>query len=141
MKLNMKSQRKQTHNTVLMELGVSGLICINSQKEIVSITIGQKGPALFLSSNFIFIQTSTCWNFNRSRSFFGYKKKEIKRFNSLSLSSFGRMEHLPSFELWVLKIEQRDTCHYLVPETCPFACSVQVTHLSTNWAINLECSA
>jgi hypothetical protein len=59
MKLNMKSHRKQTHNTVLMESGVSGLLCINSQKEIVSITIDQKGPALFLSSNFIFIQTST----------------------------------------------------------------------------------
>ena len=60
MKLNMKSQRKQTHNTVLTESGVFRLLCINSQKEIVSITIDQKGPSFFLSSNFIFIQTSTC---------------------------------------------------------------------------------
>jgi hypothetical protein len=92
----MKSQRKQTHNTVLMESGVSGLLCINSQKEIVSITIDQKGPTLFLSSNFIFIQTSTCWKFNRFRSIFGYKKEEIKRFNSLSLSFF-RATGTPSF--------------------------------------------
>jgi hypothetical protein len=52
----MKSLRKQTHNTVLMESGVFGLLCINSQKEIVSITIDQKGPGPFLSSNYIFIQ-------------------------------------------------------------------------------------
>jgi hypothetical protein len=56
MKLNMKSQRKQTHNTILTESGVFELLCINSQKEIVSITIDQKGPAYFLSSNYIFIQ-------------------------------------------------------------------------------------
>jgi hypothetical protein len=52
-----------------------------------------------------------------------------------------RVEHLPFFTLRVLKIEQADTCHYLTPETCPFACLVQVMHLSTNWAINLEGSA
>jgi hypothetical protein len=96
MKLNMKSQRKQTHNTVLTESGVFGLLCINSQKEIVSITIDQKGPALFLSSNFIFIQNSTRWKFNRFRSIFGYKKEEIRRFNSLSLSFF-RVTGTPSF--------------------------------------------
>jgi hypothetical protein len=96
MKLNMKSQKKQTHNTVLTESGVFGLICIKFQKDRVSITIDQKGPAHFLSSNFIFIQTSTCWNFNRSRIFFSYKKKEIKRFNSLSLSFF-RENGTPSF--------------------------------------------
>ena len=71
----MKSQRKQPHNTVLTESGVSIFLCINSQKEIVSITIDQKGPALFLSSNFIFIQTSTSQNLNCFRSFFGYKKE------------------------------------------------------------------
>ena len=89
MKLNMKSQRKQTHNTILTESGVFGLLSINFQKERVSITIDQKFRTSFLSSNFIFIQTSTCWNFNRSRSLFGYKKEEIKHFNSLSLSLFG----------------------------------------------------
>jgi hypothetical protein len=62
-------------------------------------------------------------------------------FTSLSLSSFLRVEHLPFFTLWVLKIEQVDIYHYLTPEACPFAYSVQVMHLSTNWAINLEGSA
>jgi hypothetical protein len=52
-----------------------------------------------------------------------------------------RVEHLPFFTLWVLKIEQADICHYLTPEAFPFACSVQVMHLSTNWAVNLEGSA
>jgi hypothetical protein len=52
-----------------------------------------------------------------------------------------RVEHLPFFTLRVLKIEQEDICHYLTPEACPFACSVQVMHLSTNWAINLEGSS
>jgi hypothetical protein len=63
------------------------------------------------------------------------------RSNSLLLSSFGRMDHLLFFKLRVLKIEQADTCHYLVPEDCPFACCVQVMHFSTNWAITLEGSA
>jgi len=58
--------------------------------------------------------------------------------NSLSLSSFGRMDHLPLFKLRVLKTERVDTCHYLVPENYPFACCVQVTRFSTNWVINLE---
>jgi hypothetical protein len=52
-----------------------------------------------------------------------------------------RVEHLPFFTLRVLKIEKVDICHYLTPEACPFACSMQVMHLSTNWAINLEGSA
>jgi hypothetical protein len=52
-----------------------------------------------------------------------------------------REEHLPFFTLRVLKIEQADIFHYLAPESHPFACSVQVTHLSTNWAINLEGSS
>jgi hypothetical protein len=52
-----------------------------------------------------------------------------------------RVENLTLFTLQVLKIEQADICHYLTPEACPFACSVQVMHLSTNWAINLEGSS
>jgi hypothetical protein len=51
MKLNMKSQRKQTHNTVLTESGVSGLLFINFQKKLTSITIDQKGPAPFFLSS------------------------------------------------------------------------------------------
>jgi hypothetical protein len=88
MKLDMKSQRKQTHNTVLTESGVSGLLCINSQKEIASITIDQKGSTFFLSLKCIFIQIYICWNINRSRGFW-LQQKEIKHFNSLSLSLFG----------------------------------------------------
>jgi hypothetical protein len=49
-----------------------------------------------------------------------------------------QVENLPFFTLWVLKIENEDICHYLTPKAYPFACSVQVMHLSTNWAINLE---
>jgi hypothetical protein len=140
MKLNMKSQRKQTHNTVLTESGVFGLLCINFQKERVSITIDQKGPALF------FLLISYLYKLLHARisivpGVFSVTKRRFMRFNSLSLSSFGQMEHLPFFKLRVLKIEQADTCHYLVPENCPFACCVQVTHLSTNWVINLEGSA
>ena len=57
------------------------------------------------------------------------------------LSSLVRAEHLPFSSLLAPEIEQVDICHYLAPETCPFACSMQMTHLSTNWAINLEGSA
>ena len=127
----MKSQRKQNHNTVLMESRVFGLLCINSQKEIVSITIEQKGPTLFLSSNYIFIQLLHA-RISIVPRVFSVTKRRLLHFNSLSLSSFRRTEHLPSFKLRVLKIEHADTCHYLVPENCPFACCVQVTHLSTS---------
>jgi hypothetical protein len=112
MKLNMKSQRKQTHNTVLTESGVSGLLCINSQKEIASITIDQKGPASFLSLKCIFIQISICWNLNRSRGFWLQQRR--------------------------LNVSILCLCPYLVPETCLFTCLVQMTHFSTSWDINLE---
>jgi hypothetical protein len=54
------------------------------------------------------------------------------------LSSLVRVEHLPFSTLPDPEIERVDICHYLAPETCPFTCSMQMTHLSINWAINLE---
>jgi hypothetical protein len=57
------------------------------------------------------------------------------------LSSLVRAENLPLSTLPAPEIEQVDICHNLTPETYPFACSMQMTHLSTNWAINLEGSA
>jgi hypothetical protein len=56
-------------------------------------------------------------------------------------SSLIRAEHLRFSALSALEIEGVDIYHYLAPETYPFACSRQMTHLSTNWAINLEGSA
>jgi hypothetical protein len=52
-----------------------------------------------------------------------------------------QVERLPFFALLAPEIEWIDICHYLTPEACPFTCSMQLTHLSTNWAINLEGSA
>jgi hypothetical protein len=71
----------------------------------------------------MFIQTYKHSDLNRSRIFW-LQNGEFKRFASLSLSSFMRVEHLPLFTLQVLKIEQEDICHYLTPEAFPFACSV-----------------
>jgi hypothetical protein len=115
MKLNKKSERKQTHNTVLTESGVFGLLCINIQKGESLLQMTKIGPALFLSSKCIFIQISICWNLNRSR---GFRLQQ----RSLIIS--------------ILYL-----CPHLVPETCLFACSVQMTHFSTSCDINLEGSA
>jgi hypothetical protein len=57
------------------------------------------------------------------------------------LSSLVSVENLPFFALPAPEIERVDICHYLAPETCPFTYSMQMTHLSINWAINLEGSA
>jgi hypothetical protein len=88
MKLNKKSERKQTHNTVLTESGVFGLLCINIQKGESLLQSTKIGPALFLSSKCIFIQISIVLE---SQSFqrFSVTTKEIKHFNSLFLSLFG----------------------------------------------------
>jgi len=61
---------------------------IDFQKGKASITIDQKGPAFILSYKCIFIHISIYWNLNRSR-IFGYNKKEINHFISLSLTLFG----------------------------------------------------
>jgi hypothetical protein len=52
----MKSQRKETHNTVLTESGFFGFLCIKFQKERVSITIDQKrsSPFFFLQSEYLY---------------------------------------------------------------------------------------
>lgn len=65
-------------------------------------------------------------------------KWKLERFISSCFPSLVRVKHLPFPALRVLEIEQVDICHYLAPETYPFTCSVQMMHLSTNWAINLE---
>ena len=57
------------------------------------------------------------------------------------LSSLIRTKHLHFSALTAPEIERVEICHYLAPETCPFTCSMQMNHLSTNWAINLEVSA
>jgi hypothetical protein len=51
------------------------------------------------------------------------------------------MEHFPFSSHAALEIEKVDICHYLALETFPFSYSMQMTHLSTNWSINLEGSA
>jgi hypothetical protein len=69
MKLNKKSEKKQTHNTVLTESGVFGLLCINIKKGESMLQSTKIGPASVLSSKGIFIQISIVWNLNRSRGF------------------------------------------------------------------------
>jgi hypothetical protein len=93
MKLNMKSQRKQTHNIVLTESGVFGLLCINFQKERVSITIDQKrsSPVSFFN---VYFYTNFYKLEYQSFQRFLITKHEIKHSNSLSLSSFVQMRHL-----------------------------------------------
>jgi hypothetical protein len=57
------------------------------------------------------------------------------------LASLVSAEHLPFSTLPASEIEQVDVCHYLAPETYPFTYLMQMTHLSINWAINLEGSS
>jgi hypothetical protein len=85
--MKMKSQKKQTHNTVLMESGVSRLLGINS-----------KGDSLYYnrpksSSSFSFFKMYIYTNFYMLEfqlfQRFSVTTKEIKHFNSLSLSLFG----------------------------------------------------
>jgi hypothetical protein len=89
----MKSQRKQTHNIVLTELGVFGLLCINFQKERVSITIDQKMSNLVSFFNVCFFTNFYKLEYQSFQRFL-ITKQEIKHSNSLSLSSFVQMRHL-----------------------------------------------
>jgi hypothetical protein len=54
------------------------------------------------------------------------------------LSSLVRVEHLSFSSLSAPEIERVDIYNYLALKTYPFACLMQMTHLSINWAINLE---
>ena len=88
MKLNKKSEREQTHNTVLIELGVFGLLYINIQKGESLLQSTKIGPALcsfykmYIYTNFYSMESQT---FQR----FSVTIKETNRFNFWSLSLFG----------------------------------------------------
>ena len=143
MNIQKKTKNKKTHNSILTKYGVFNPLCINlvlRENSLLQPIHGpQKNPFL-LQSFFYLNKLMNLQNSNRSRKL-SVTNGKLEHFISSYLPSLVREEHLPFPALWVLEIEQVDICHYLAPETCPFASSVQMTHLSTNWAINLEGSA
>jgi len=136
-------EEKKTHNSILTKYGVFNPLCINLVLRENSLLQPIHGPPKkpFLLQCFFYLnKLLNLWNSDRSGKLLVTNGK-LEHFISSYLPSLVRAVHLPFPALRVLEIEQEDICHYLAPETYPFTCSVQMTHLSTNWAINLEGSA
>jgi hypothetical protein len=130
--------RGKTHNSILTKYGVFNSLCINPGLRELSLLQSTHGQNPFLLQSFFYLnKLLNLQNSNRSGKL-SVTNGKLERFISSSLPSLVRAEHPPFPSLHALEIEQVDVCHYLAPETCPFSYSMQMTHLSTKWVVNLE---